>query len=218
MSEVATALKDKNRMQLGAVIVLNLVVFYGLVQAPAIFRGELQELVSGVEKVVPAVVCLALVVVLNGLVSPTTKARLIFLQWANPLPGSQAFTRYGPSDPRVGMERLETTYGPLPTDAVAQNKLWYSLYRLVRTDPSVAKAHQDFLFARDYAVIALLLLLGLGPIALWQLGFSNPALYYNGILLLQLVLVTRAARVYSIGFVTNVLAVASTETSARTNG
>ena len=58
------------------------------------------------------------------------KARIVFLRWQNPLPGSCAFTRYAAADPRINLVGvLEQAHGPLPTDLGQQNALWYKLYK-----------------------------------------------------------------------------------------
>ena len=52
--------------------------------------------------------------------SPDFKARMVFLRWTDPLPGSRAFTHIGPRDPRVDMKALSRKVKPLPVSAADQ--------------------------------------------------------------------------------------------------
>jgi len=154
----------------------------------------------------PAGVGIALTGLLNSSVSSNTKARLVFWRWHNPLPGSEAFTRHGPSDHRVDMAALAAKHGPLPTDPKGQNVLWYCIFKSVSKEPPVEQAHRHFLFARDFAFMALVMLLLLGVAAAIFVRPISTAEIYVLLLVIQWGIATRAANVGGHRFVTNVLA------------
>ena len=148
------SLKGQNNLGLYGVMALNLAVFYGVVQYEAVLTGDWVSLIERASAVIPAGVGLVLTGVLNAQLSSTAKARILFLRWRDPLPGSEAFSKHGPSDARVDMAALEASLGPLPTAAREQNALWYKLYTSVSSNPAVTQVHRAFLFARDYAGLA----------------------------------------------------------------
>jgi hypothetical protein len=202
-----SSLKDANSKTLFALLVLNVAVFYVMAQTQGIGYGDWLKLATGWMVALPAGVGVAVTALLNSVVSGDTKARLVFWRWHHPLPGSEAFTRHGPSDARVNMAALEKKHGPLPTAPKAQNILWYRLYKRVSDAPSVEQAHRQFLLARDFAFMALVMLAVLGTAAFFF--FIKPisaAGIYVLLLVIQWAIATRAANVGGHRFVTNVLA------------
>jgi hypothetical protein len=149
--------------------------------------------------------------VINALFSPTAKARLIFLRWQHPLPGSRAFSEMAKTDTRIDLDKLKAAVGPFPKTPARQNAVWYSLYKSMENDPAVRQVHKSYLLTRDYAVFAALFIPILGGLALVQYPTSTMALSYAGFLVIQFVLVIRAARNHGFRFVTTVLARKSAE-------
>lgn len=137
------------------------------------------------------------------------KARIVFMKWRHPLPGAEAFTRHALSDDRIDLPSLQKEVGQFPTDPREQSALWYKLYRSMRNDPAVAQVHREFLFTRDYACIALMLVVFLGLIGLHEITSRSVALTYWTLLLVQFALVSQSARVHGRRFVTTVLALKS---------
>jgi hypothetical protein len=131
------------------------------------------------------------------------------VRWNNPLPGSEAFTRYAQRDPRVDTAALERTCGPLPTDPRKQNELWYRLYKSVESAPAVMQAHRASLFARDYTCLSLMMAIVLGTAGFIQIPSTGTAIGYLLILVLQFALVGQAARTHGKRFVSTVLALKS---------
>jgi hypothetical protein len=205
-SETATSFKDENAKTLFALAALNVVAFYLAAHAQAVSYGDWARLATGWMAALPAGVGVAVTGLLNNLADSETKARLVFWRWHNPLPGSEAFTRHGPNDSRVDMNALASRHGPLPNDPSAQNKLWYRIFKSVSTEPSVEQAHRQFLFARDYAFMALVLLVVLGIAATIFLPPNSTTSIYALLLVVQWGVATRAANVNGRRFVTNVLA------------
>lgn len=150
------------------------------------------------------------VLLLTGLLPANVKAMLVFWKVTNPLPGSEAFTKHGPADPRINMAALKKNVGALPTDPAEQNTKWYGLYKLVADDVAVVEAHKLFLMYRDMAAMSVPLIV-LVPIGLRLAGASQlEGWIAAGIFLAQYLATALSARHSGVRFVCNVLAVHST--------
>jgi len=185
----------------------NLALFYAVVQNNAIMTGNWVILFRNLAGAFPAGLGLILTGIINAQLSPEAKSRIVFVRWANSLPGCEAFTRYARSDLRVDVSSIEEAYGPLPTDPRQQNALWYRLYKSVESEPSVRQVHRSFLFARDYACIALTFIVVFGTAGFVQIPSTRIALMYFVLLVLQFTLASQAARNHGKRFVTTVLAI-----------
>lgn len=203
---MAESLKDAYSPKLLLVMLANLSVYYLAVKTDSILVGGAGALVREWSDAIPAGVGLIITSLLNAQLDSNNKARLVFWRWQNPLPGSEAFTRYAKQDNRVDFAALEKAYGPLPTKPDEQNSLWYKMYRTLEEDASVKQAHHDFLFTRDWASLAVLLLLTLGPASFFYSPSTKTALLYLAMLIAQYLLARQAAKNYGVGFVTTVLA------------
>jgi hypothetical protein len=213
MAEAAAAepiLKEANASRLAAVLAVNVAAYYLSQKSGDLAAGEWAKLATGWISALPAGAAVALTGILNAQITSTAKARLVFWRWHNPLPGSEAFTQHGPNDPRVNMAALEAKHGPMPTDPKAQNILWYAMYRSVAGSAPVAQAHRQFLFARDYAFMALVMLLTLGVAAAIFIRPSLTAGIYILILIIQWGAATNAANINGHRLVTSVLAIKAT--------
>lgn len=187
---------------MATIILINLVGFLCFTGALAMFElgipnGALRAMIFHAW---PPFVAWAL----TGLIPPEWKARLIFLRWENPLPGSEAFTTHGPRDERVDMQILEDRHGPLPDDPRGQNKLWYRMYKSVEHDSSVRHTHTEFLLVRDWYTLALVLLV-LGSIG-YRYITSEWDIWYPLLLIAQVLMAWWRARYRGVRFVTTVLA------------
>ncbi|MCH9052754.1 MAG: hypothetical protein IIA72_17055 [Proteobacteria bacterium] len=203
---MVASLKDANKLPLLAAMVANLAVFYAAVKTDAIIGGAWLDVARSLTEALPAGLGLVLIGIVNAQLSADAKARIVFFRWQNPLPGSHAFTHYSATDPRIDLGFLEEAHGPLPTDPRQQNALWYKLYKSVEKDASVMQVHREFLFARDYTCLALMMAILLGGAGLVQIPSSGTALSYLGVLVVQFLLAGRAARNHGRRFVTTVLA------------
>ena len=211
LGDVAKALKDQISTRLMAAVVANLAVFLMILKADAFSAADFQRLTKDINDLIPAALAIALLTVANGLIGPQTKARLVFWRWVNPLPGCRAFSEHAQRDPRVDIDALERKIGKLPTDAREQNSVWYRLYKSVESDPSVTHNHRDFLFTRDYASLAVLFLVFLGGLAIYQMDDWHRAIPYVAFLAAQYLIVRHVATTYGHRFVTTVLAVKAAE-------
>ena len=206
---MATSLKSQNNIKLYGLLVANLVVFAGAVQSNALLAGDWTDLTDMLGRIAPATAGVVLVGILNGLLPPDVKARLVFLRWNDPLPGSEAFTRHRHGDPRIDNAALESTYGPFPTQPKEQNAAWYRLYRSVGEDVAVMDAHRTFLLARDYCALAFLAFLVLAPLSYLFVDSAKVASVFLGALVLQVLVAWQAARSSGVRLVTTVLALKS---------
>ena len=146
------------------------------------------------------------VLLLSAVVPQNIKAMLVYWKLKNPLPGSEAFTRYAPADPRIDMVALKKNVGAWRTEPAEQNSLWYKLYRKVGSETAVAEAHKSFLLFRDMAVVSLLLS-GFVPLGFWLTNIEHNACTFSFLLFaVQYVCTALAARHSGVRFVTNVLA------------
>jgi len=203
---MAETLKDENRLTLFGIMAFNILFYYAVIKHDAIIGGDWMTLARETGDILPAGVGLALSGIINALLSSDTKARIIFTRWKDPLPGCRAFSKYGLRDHRVNMQHLESKHGPLPTEPREQNVVWYKLYRSIQNEAEIKNVHRWFLFARDYACIALLILLIMGIAGFFLIPSTKTAWFYFAILLLQFLITLIAARNLGIRFCTTVLA------------
>lgn len=200
------SLKSQNQPLLISILLLNAAVLYGLLVQRSFDAEKVFESVLRWQSVLAAGFLSVLCIVLTELIGPETKAKLVYWRWRNALPGCQAFTKYGPQDPRVDMAKVLLRVGNLPTDPDEQNRKWYALYKTVRDESGVSDAHKAFLLLRDYTFLAWLFLLCFPALAWRERAPLELLLYYFAGLILQLVLVNRAAAVSGRRLVTTVLA------------
>lgn len=203
------ALKSGNAPALAVVICANIFGYTAIQAGATSLNSDWPSIVEGAGKFATAGIVVTIIFVINGLISAASKARIVFLRWNDPLPGSEAFTRYLYTDPRISVDAIEREYGALPTHPREQNALWYRLYKQVSMDSAVLQTHRAYLFTRDYAAIAFMLLVILGPIAVIQSSDTKIALSYCAVLAAQLALSIQAARNYGKRLVTTVLALVS---------
>jgi hypothetical protein len=199
------AMKAANIKWLVMLAVLDAALVFLFIAPELVDAGTLAALRASTSALLPVVVLL-----LTGLLSHDAKARLVYWKNANPLPGSQAFTKHAPADGRIDMTALAKNVGDLPTKPGEQNSKWYKLCRLVSEDPAVVHAHKLYLMYRDMATMSLLLM-GLVPAALWYAGAPARSRWIaGGLFALQYLVCAIGARHSGTRFVCNVLAIHAT--------
>jgi hypothetical protein len=202
------SLKSRNFRWLVAIATADAAIL-GLFIAPGLIRDSTATQL-GVLRALSTVLLPILVLLLVNILPSGTKATLIYWRVRHVLPGTQAFTRHGPSDPRVDMVRLKKNVGTLPSEPKEQNATWYRLYKMVETRAEVISAQQDFLLYRDAAATSLPLA-ALGPIAMHFAGAGNNAVWWAGAMFLaQYLAAGVSARHAGNRFVCTVLAIHST--------
>lgn len=185
------------------------VLFVLLFVAPDLLNGvSLTEV--GIGRVLTTTMMPVIVLLIVNVLPHDVKSMLVYWKPLGVLPGCEAFTKYGPSDPRIDMAALKKNVGALPTESTEQNSKWYKLYKQVPKEPEVQEAHKLFLMYRDMAVLSLLLMV-LAPLSLSLAGTSNLNLVLAaGLFVVQYLLTALSARWSGIRFVCNVLAIHST--------
>ncbi|MFN5027955.1 MAG: hypothetical protein ACK5D9_02305 [Burkholderiales bacterium] len=158
------------------------------------------------------------VLLLVNVIPSDVKAMLVYWKPLGVLPGSEAFTRYGPRDPRIDWTSLKKNVGTLPVLPNEQNSKWFKLYKQVINEVEVVEAHKLSLLYRDMAVLSLASLVCVQPV----LFLSNAATSAQWIAIcafaVQYLLTAISARWSGIRLVCNVLAIHSTrKVSARTD-
>jgi hypothetical protein len=187
---------------------INLVIFLSLFFSKGLSSSSVDyfwKRVTGRDGVIATSIPL-LAIILGGLLDDTTKARLVFWRWHDPLPGCRVFTELMNIDPRIDLIALRGKHlEGFPREPREQNALWYKWYKKHITSIHISEAHKIYLLTRDMACLAALLAL------LFSFGIFTDsvsweiALLYAAALVSQYVILATAARNYGIRFVLNVL-------------
>lgn len=184
------------------------VLFVLLFVAPDLMSGVTLTQIS-IGRALATTVMPVIVLLIVNVLPHDVKSMLVYWKPLGVLPGCEAFTRYGPRDPRIDMAALKKNVGALPTASSEQNSKWYKLYKQVPNEPEVREAHKQFLMYRDMAVLSLPLVI-LVPLSLNVAGASNSTLALAaGLFIIQYLLTALSARWSGIRFVCNVLAIHS---------
>jgi len=115
-------------------------VFYILVKTGSLAAEGVDQILKDWKSLVPSAT-FVFTSVLNELLPPNNKARVVFWRWHDPLLGNRAFTTYAQQDARVDLGALSMQLGALPKSPHEQNALWYKLYRSIADDPSIVEIH-----------------------------------------------------------------------------
>lgn len=203
---MAETIKSTYTKQVWILVVANSILFVlGLVSADTATSFAIVKWTLGTRATLGAVGSLV-PGILNNLLSADMKARLVFWRWRNPLPGCEAFSKYINRDHRITPKVLTDRYRPLPSDARAQNALWYCIYKKHHQTSGVVDAHKNYLLYRDLSGIAAITFVFLGVAAtLFFTSFWTVIGFWICILFEFLVL-THVARVAGQRFVCSVLA------------
>jgi len=199
------SLKEKNRVPLLTIVVANALTFYLVATVNAIGIFGLSVLVKDSISALPAGAMFVITSVLVEVLGSKMKARLVFWKWANPLPGTRAFSEIIHTDDRIDIEALKRKIGPFPTNPREQNSTWYKLYLALGNNPRITQVHRDYLFTRDYTAISVLFLF-VGGAAIWVFSPYLNAIGYDTALIVQYLIVRNSAMHHGERFVTTVLA------------
>ena len=198
------SLKSLNLKWLIAMATADVIVLV-LFLAPELIAGATTNQI-GLYRAIGAVVIPVFVLLLLNVLSSSVKAMLVYWRPLGWLPGCEAFTKYGPADPRVDMNALKKNVGAWTSDPKEQNSKWFKLYKLVENVTEVASTQKDFLMYRDMAALSLPLV-ALGPLGLLVAGASRNSIWLaSGMFFVQYILSAVSARHAGERFVCNVLA------------
>ena len=198
------SLKSLNTPYLASYVILNVIVFIGAI----VFETGFETVIESIswKDSIYAVFAPAAAIVINGFIGAETKARIVFMKWNNPLPGSSAFTKHIFNDSRFSANEVREKWGSLPTEPGEQNRQWYRLYREVEDDVRVQDVHKNWLLTRDLAAatfVFIVFFFGVGILS----TFEVPGWYY-WVMLIPYLTFTLSARRYAERFVTTSIAVA----------
>jgi anti-sigma factor ChrR (cupin superfamily) len=208
---VGKSLKDENKKALWTVVTLNLAFFALVLRGDALQAPSLPTLIEAWAGAWPMGLAVVGTTVLNALLPPEHKARLVFLRWRHALPGARAFTVHASADPRVDVDGLKRVLGgAFPSGPDEENRAWYKLYKSVQSEAAVEHVHREFLFLRDYAALAALVLAILGSVGFLMAHTWTVAAGYACLALIQYVIVRQAAENAGVRVVRTVLAQVST--------
>jgi hypothetical protein len=200
-------LKGRNTAYLLSFVSINIALFLCVLLAKTLSESSIDHFWRRItmKNGIFAVGIPILAIVLSGVLGDLGKARLVFWRWKNPLPGCRAFSELLKTDPRINIPALNSKLGDFPSEAHAQNSLWFSVYRRRSAAPRVLEAHKTYLLTRDMATIAAVFaVVFTGALLLETVEWRFLAAYVVA-LLLQYVLIANAARNYGNRFVLNVL-------------
>ncbi len=208
--DMPTTLKEKNAKHVWTFFAINSVLFYTLSLLPKFDITEFtwQELIYG--QGIWVVVTPLILFVINGVFNSNTKASICFWKIKNPLPGSQAFSKYLYQDSRINVEVLKKEYNPLPDGPKNENSLWYKIFKKHEGDPTISRSHRDFLLGRDLCAISFLFMIG----AVLGIAFLMPPVtkwFYLGFAIVQYLIIVLISQNYGKRFVCNVLSLESTK-------
>lgn len=212
---VGKSLKEQNAWLIRAAMIGQLVTFIWVTTEPTkLLSADWAVLADQLEVfAAPGTAALGLIVIasllLLGFIPPIWRDRLMHWRWTDPLPGSRAFSKIGPTSGNVDMHKLRSEYGVLPRTGHKQNKLFYRIYRNHREEFGVLDAHKRYLAARDIGTITILLSITLPWLAFWATEDWFKSAIYGACLLMIYIFCVVAAKNYSLRMVQNVLAAAS---------
>jgi hypothetical protein len=200
------SLKSLNMKWLVLMAVADMLVILFFVAPELVKEASFTQV--GIGRVLTTTVMPVIVLLIINVLPHSVKATLVYWKPLGVLPGTEAFTKHAPADPRIDMAALKKNVSVLPTDPTAQNAKWYKLYKLVQNEPAVAEAHKLFLMYRDMAVISLTLVF-LVPVALIIVDATSSIPWAVGLFVIQYLVTALSARWSGIRFVCNVLAIHS---------
>jgi hypothetical protein len=217
MSNEQKPLKQQNSLQIGAYVVINVLIFWGLangiginLQTPSSFPEQL------ITSALWSVVIGTLTTILSGQMDQDFKYFFIFWRLKDRLPACRAFSYFMNKDPRIDPKAIEAKLTTIPSDPTEQNRTWYKIYKKHQDKNSVIDAHKNFLLTREIAGLSFLFFITLGIASFFFFPSRKLwGLYLFGLFILFL-LTSQAARNYGARFVTNVLAEECTSASSTT--
>ena len=211
---MAKTLKEKNRPQLIAFVIVNAIALGILLQGLDREVSFLERLTKGnitiLGKLAAVPAALALVIgVLGWAVPKSWKEAMIFWKIHNCLPSSRAFSTIALRDPRIDPRRLMEKYGDLPSVPDQQTALWYSMYRKSAGEASLEDANGAYLRYREMTALAAAVLACFLATSPWAHPSTRTLAIGIFVIIVEYFLLFLAARHAAEHLVANVLAIAS---------
>ena len=147
------AAKDQNAIRLFTVLAINLFTFIWMFLDWEISMDSLRYFIFG-----PLAV--AATAIINGLIGPETKAKIVFLRWKNPSPETRVFSDLIANDGRIDIRRIDLEIkGASSFSAEKQNVAWFDYYLHSQTNPLVVSCERNYVYYRDYTCMLIILVL-----------------------------------------------------------
>ncbi|NJL38479.1 MAG: hypothetical protein HC840_06020 [Leptolyngbyaceae cyanobacterium RM2_2_4] len=217
MSNEPKTLKQQNSLQIGAYVVINVLVFWGLANGIGINFQSSNSLPEQLfTSALWSIIIGTLTTILSGQMNQDFKYFLIFWRLKDRLPACRAFSYFMNQDPRIDPKAIEAKLTTIPTDPTEQNRTWYKIYKRHQDKNSVIDAHKNFLLTREVTGLSFLFLITLGSASFFFFPSWKLSIFYLIGLLVLFLLASQAGRNYGARFVTNVLAEECTDTSTST--
>jgi hypothetical protein len=109
-------LRGTNPAYVWTFIGVNVAVFLSLIMSKRFAGASIDRFwrqVTAKDGIIAASIPIV-AIVLTGVLSDTTKARLVFWRWTHPLPGCRVFTTLIENDLRIDVASLEKKHGGFP--------------------------------------------------------------------------------------------------------
>ena len=202
------SLKSQYSFKLWSFISFNFIIFWMILASKDINITELIQFEKYLNAKNGIIAALAPIIsiVLNGLLSSSVKAVLVFWRIKYPLPGSRVFSNLAKKDLRINLEKIREKYEYLPEDPVEQNHLWYKIYKTNESKITVLDSHKNYLLCRDLAGISIIFFIIFSIFSLIFVRTQAYIFYYILYLFIQYLILSIAAQNYGNRFVCNVLA------------
>lgn len=203
---MAKSIKEQNTVLLVAAVIWNVGIFEYMFFGSVLDFGSWYSFIT-----VPLIVCF--LIVLNGVIDPSNKVRLVFWRWNNSLPGSRAFSQLAKEDPRIDLDSILRIEGEdILNSPEKQNYVWFKrYYKPIKNDPAVMTGHRYYLFTRDYTSLSFIFMLCLPPFGFQYSETYSMLVCYIIVMCAQYLVVRWAAVKYGERFVTTVMALSEIE-------
>lgn len=195
------AAKDQNAARLFTVLAINLFAFIWMFLDWEISMDSLRYFIFGP-------LAIAATAIINGMIGPETKAKIVFLRWKNPLPETRVFSKLIAYDRRIDMKRIDLEIkGASGFSAEMQNVAWFDYYLHSQTNPLVVSSERNYVYYRDYACMMMILVLTASSACLYFRDHINLILICILVLTAQYVFAALVAARSGNEFATTVIAV-----------
>lgn len=201
-------LKEENNKMIISFVIINLVLGYLFLYMNDPNIDNINDFYKSIisKKSIFYLITPFIALVLTNLLSSNFKAKLVFLRFRDPLPGSRAFSKYLYKDVRIDVANIKDKHNPLPEKANEQNALWYSIFKKYPDNTMIVGSHKNFLLLRDLSCVSVLLFIIFSIVWMLSSGlFINPFNYFV-YLLLQFITLNICANNQGCRFTCNVLA------------
>ena len=211
--------KTWNLTKLLAVWVLNVVFFLIMIGGSLDFGiGDISQTllsytVTDYLNKLPFLGLLTLVTVFNGLFPRSVKELLVF--WPDGRPGKRAFSHFMLKDSTIDKNGLQKYFGPFPSESDEQNALWVTWLHEFDNDARIRSAYGLYLFARDWTIIAVAVLIFAIPMAFWFSEATVQTFLYVAALIVQCLMARQVARVQGEQLVKSVMVLKGSSVSVR---